>query len=132
MDDTEGFKDADGVLEEVVARDRHFVETRRGGSEADPDAPAGHAVLRFDRSFSAGALARAVIRFQGSGVRPFDPARDGAPARLWAILEEDDPAAGSYPLVEAMTAMLLDGYDGPADAASLSRRLQDLGYDALG
>ena len=97
----------------------------------DPDAPAGLAVLRLERSFSTRALAQAVVRFQGSSVRPYDPDRDGAPARLWAILEEDDPATTEYPLVRAMTDLLLDGYDGPADAAALSRRLQELGYDAL-
>ena len=107
----------------------HFESTMLG---PDPDAPTSLSVLRFHRSFSTRALAQAVIRFQASGVRPFDSARDGAVARLWAILEEDDPAAAaSYPLVAAMTGLLLEGYEGPADADALARRLHDVGYDAL-
>ena len=102
----------------------------------DPDAPSRPrtATLVLHRTFSDRALAAGVVRYQASNVRPYDPDRPGARERLWAILEEDDPADSGYPLVDAMATMLLDGVDltGVDDrAALLAARLTELGYDRL-
>jgi hypothetical protein len=104
----------------------------------DPDAPSGVRVVRFERSFSDAALALAVVRYQASGVRPFERARAGAIERLWAILEEDDPSSSGYPITDAIRDLLMAAPD-PAgvDAASADRaeywsqKLAAIGYDRL-
>lgn len=103
----------------------------------DPDAPAGGSrILRFVRSFSDAAWALAVVRFQASGVRPFERARPGALDRLWAILEEDDPATSGYPLTDAIRDLLMAAPDPegepPADPAEFwAWKLAAIGYDRL-
>ena len=105
----------------------------------DPDAPRALTPLRLVRSFSDRAWALAVVRFQACDVRPFDRARPGAAEKLWAILEEDDPTAARWPLVEAITDLLVaepepEGADGPpatAGADYWAWKLQAVGYDRL-
>jgi hypothetical protein len=103
----------------------------------DPDAPSGMRVVRFDRSFSDAALALAVVRYQASGVRPFERARPGAVERLWAILEEDEPSSSGYPITDAIRDLLV-GAPEPAGvtwsedgAERWAQKLAAIGYDAL-
>lgn len=103
----------------------------------DPDGPRGVQVLRFARSFSDAVIARAVVRFQAAGVRPFDRSRPGAVDTLWAILEEDDPAAARFPLTDRIAELLVDAPD-PAgvdwsddDAERWAQKLTAIGYDRL-
>jgi hypothetical protein len=103
----------------------------------DPNAASGVRVVRFERSFSDAALALAVVRYQASGVRPFERARPGAVERLWAILEEDDPSSSGYPITDAIRDLLVAAPD-PAgvawsdDAAERwAQKLAAIGYDAL-
>jgi hypothetical protein len=98
------------------------------------DPPSGTTPLWLHRTLSVRALANGVVRYQASGVRPFDGDDPKARERLWAILEEDDPADSGYPLTDAMAEMLLAAVDphGPEPTASaLSLKLQELGYDSL-
>jgi hypothetical protein len=103
----------------------------------DPDAPSGVRVVRFERSFSDAALALAVVRYQASGVRPFERSRPGALERLWAILEEDDPSSSGYPITDAIRDLLVaapepDGVAWSDDPAERwSQKLAAIGYDAL-
>ena len=111
------------------------VESARLGP--DPDAARGLTPLRLDRTFSDRSWALAVVRFQASGVRPFDRSTPGAADRLWAILEEDDPAARRWPLVDAITDLLVaepepDGAPATTDPADhWAWKLRAVGYDRL-
>jgi hypothetical protein len=106
---------------------------------ADPDAgPPSGPVLLLRRTFSERALALAVVRYRASHPRPYSAASDVARRRLWAILDEDDPARSGYPLTDAIADLLLASPDpdcGPepvADPAErLARRLEAAGYDRL-
>lgn len=103
----------------------------------DPDAPSGLKPLRFERSFSDAALALAVVRYQASGVRPFERSRPGAVDKLWAILEEDDPAVSGYPLTDAIRDLLVGAPDPPDvqwsddPAERWAQKLAAIGYDRL-
>ena len=107
----------------------------RGLRAGRPGAPA----VLLDRSFSAPALAVAVIRHQASHVRPFASTDEGAVASLTALLETDDPGQSGYPVVDAMARLLLeapepDGLALPEDATPADRmaaKLTALGYDAI-
>ena len=102
-------------------------------------ARAGGPAVLLARSFSAPALAVAVIRHQASHVRPYASTDDGAVASLSALLEVDDPAVSGYPVVDAMAALLLDAPgpeslslpDGATPADRMAAKLTALGYDAL-
>jgi hypothetical protein len=104
----------------------------------DPDAASGVRVVRFERSFSDAALALAVVRYQASGVRPYERARAGAVERLWAILEEDDPSSSGYPITDAIRDLLVAAPD-PPDVTAWSddpaerwaQKLAAIGYDHL-
>ena len=103
----------------------------------DPDAANALTPLRLARSFSDRAWALAVVRFQACDVRPFDRTRPGAAEKLWAILEEDDPTAPRWPLVEAITDLLVADPEpvgppaGGTEADHWSWKLQAIGYDRL-
>lgn len=102
----------------------------------DPDGPRGVQVLRLARSFSDAALALAVVRFRGAGVRPYERSRAGAVDTLWAILEEDDPATSGYPLTDAIRDLLVaapepDGDPPPDRAEYWAWKLGAIGYDRL-
>jgi len=120
-----------GVIGSVVnweVRTRGPAATRAGG-------PA----VVLDRSFSASALAVAVIRHQASHVRPYASTDEGAVAGLSALLEVDDPAVSGYPVVDAMATLLLEASepevmtlpDDPTPADRMAAKLTALGYDAL-
>jgi hypothetical protein len=99
------------------------------GAEPAP----GSSTLWLQRTLSVRALAVGVVRFQASGVRPYDGADAKARERLWAILEEDDPATSRYPLTDAMAEMLLAevGASAQPTADELAVKLRELGYDSL-
>jgi hypothetical protein len=106
-------------------------------TRAQPPERPGPAVL-VARTFSAEALAVAVVRYRGSSVRPYDSSDPAAVAKLSGLLEVDDPGRSGYPVVDAMAALLLDapdpGVDLPLDASPADRlaaKLTALGYDAL-
>ena len=101
-----------------------------------PDGDDRRSPIWLRRTFSDEALAVAVVRFQASGVRPFDSTREGAEARLRDLLDVDDPATSGYPLTDTMAALLLadppaPDDDSPTRADAWSRRLTELGYDRL-
>lgn len=120
-----------GVIGSVVNWE---VRTRRPAA-----ARAGGPAVLLDRSFSAAALAVAVIRHQASHVRPYASTDEGAVASLSALLEVDDPALSGYPVVDAMATLLLEapepgGMTLPDDATPADRmaaKLTALGYDTL-
>lgn len=102
----------------------------------DPDAPPGQSVLRFRRTFSDATLALAVVRYHACSPRPYEPGRPGATERLWAILEEDDPASSGYPLTDAIRDLLVaapdpDGEPPSDPAARWAWKLTRVGYDRL-
>ena len=105
---------------------------------SQPPGRPGPAVL-VRRTFSPAALAVAVVRHQGSSVRPYDSADPKAVASLSGLLEVDGPQRSGYPVVDAMAALLVeapdpDGLsvaDGASPADRLSAKLRALGYDAL-
>ena len=111
-------------------------EVRSRGLRADRP---GAAAVMLDRSFSAPALAVAVIRHQASHVRPFASTDESAVASLSSLLETDDPGHSGYPVVDAIATLLLDAPDpdgmvvpdGATRADRMAAKLTALGYDAL-
>ena len=106
------------------------------GVAVPPQRPGAPAVL-LDRTLSDAALAVAVVRFAGSNPRPYDSANPKAVETLGRLLDEDDPAASGYPVVDRMAELLLERGDreaagaGASRADRLARALSALGYDAL-
>ena len=98
--------------------------------------PGAPAVL-LDRGLSDAALAVAVVRFAGSGPRPYDSSSPRAVERLVGLLDEDEPATSGYPVVDRMAELLLErgdreaGGPGASRADHLAAALTALGYDAL-
>ena len=109
-------------------------EVRGIGVPAErPGAPA----VLLERTLSDAALAVAVVRFAGSGPRPYDSSSPRAVERLGGLLDEDDPATSGYPVVDRMAELLLErgdreaGGGGASRADHLAAALTALGYDAL-
>lgn len=121
----------------VAGRVADVVNWEVRGRAQPPERP-GPAVL-VARTFTPAALAVAVVRFQGSSVRPYDSCDPAAVAKLSGLLDIDEPARCGYPVVDAMAALLLEapgppGLVVPDDASPadrLSAKLRALGYDSL-
>lgn len=136
---TVGWEDGPAVatMTEVVAPLANW-EVR---TAAAPPARAGAPAVIVQRRFSDRALAVAVIRYQGSNVRPYDSAVEPAVTALVSLLEVDEPARSGYPVPDAMAELLLAAPD-PDDlddrlapdatrADRLALKLSALGYDRL-
>lgn len=108
---------------------------------AAPPTRRGAPGIVVDRRFSERALAVAVVRYQGSNVRPYHSGDDRAVLALVELLEVDDPARSGYPVPDAMAELLLTAPDHPdlgaragphaSPADRLAAKLTWLGYDRL-
>ena len=125
------------AVADVVAGEVNWEVRSTGAPPAKPGAPA----VLLDRRFSPLALAVAVVRFQASGVRPYDSRDAAAVQRLTTLLEVEDPGRSGYPVPDAMASLLLAAPD-PDDLAGLvpddatpadvlAAKLRAIGWDRL-
>lgn len=109
-----------------------LVEPSRPGTEPGRRAE----VVRVSRAFSTRALAIAVVRFRASNPRPFSSARERHVRTIEQLVEVDDPASTSYPVVTEIAETVVGELEPSADPARvtadmLSAHLEALGYDRL-
>jgi hypothetical protein len=103
-----------------------------------PAEPGSTPTIWVRRSFSDRALAVALVRFYGSAGRYFTTADERHREPFARLLDVADPAsAARYPIVEAITTLLLERQDPDpvpptGDAVDdLSDKLRHLGYENL-
>ena len=125
------------TVREAVGELAGWAWTRERSFGPSGEAPPTKApTLEVRRTFSERALAVALVRFYGARGRYFTTADAAGADAFDALLDVDDPARSGYPIVDAVTDLLLAA-DAVAAAPgtdridALSARLRAAGYENL-